>query len=140
VAFERDSKLLQIDTQEFATCSSLTAIFIPRSVAVPGYGCFASCRALSLVRFESGSGATEIGETAISISISIMCIPSCIEVLCEHCFSRCENLSVVTFDSGSRLRQIDDFAFSGCRLLSEFCVPSTVEILSSRCLTDSQAM
>jgi hypothetical protein len=65
VTFESESRLLRIEKNVFAMCSSLSSIRIPSSVETLCEGCFCGCSSPFQVTFESGSKLS-VDESAFS--------------------------------------------------------------------------
>jgi hypothetical protein len=92
----------------------LIEIVIPASVEEIGAKCFAECRSLISVTFESGSRLSRIAEEAFSETGLIeIVIPASVEEIRAKCFAECGSLSSMTFEGRSRLRKVDGTAFSG---------------------------
>jgi hypothetical protein len=81
----------------------LTEVKIPKTIQTLARGCFADCRALSRVVFESGSQLSRLGHSAFrncSALLSIW-IPASVKLIHSYCFGGCNSLSNVTFEAGS---------------------------------------
>jgi hypothetical protein len=92
----------------------LVEIVIPRSVEQLGIACFADCRSLSFVIFESKSQLSEIEDMAfLRTGLIEIVIPASIQHLGRECFAECRSLLRVTFQSGSRLSGIERRTFIG---------------------------
>jgi hypothetical protein len=87
----------------------LVEIILPSSIEILGERCFAECRSLSSVTFESGSRLLRIGGGAFGgTGLVEIVIPASVEVLGVGCFSLCRSLSSVRFESGSRLLETEN--------------------------------
>jgi predicted metal-binding protein len=102
-----------------------------RDIEVLGSHCFASCKSLSSITFESNSRLTRIVSFAFSLSLlQSISIPSNVEILGSNCLSCCHSLSSITFESNSRLTRIESFAFPFSPLQS-ILLPSTILFVAS---------
>ena len=86
-------------------------LFIPKSVKYLGKQCFAECRCLTTVRFESGS-----------LLESIPC----------KCFYNCVLLSSFDFGEGSSVSCIEDDAFFGSAVKT-LTLPRSIYYISEKC-------
>lgn len=94
------SEIVGIETEAFAGCKELTAIYLPESIKTIGEKAFSECKSLTMIN-----------------------IPEGVEEIPRGCFEVCENLSEVTLHSG--VRKIGGYAFGGCKL-HEIEIPDTV--------------
>jgi hypothetical protein len=110
------------------------SVIIPSSVVVLGKSCFAWCKSLESVIFESGSRLERIESYAFASSgLKSIVIPSSVTVLGKSSFSWCESLDSVILENGSRLERIEEDAFSRTRLKSIVIPPEATFIDKDRC-------
>jgi hypothetical protein len=129
-----NSDNLLIDTathtviRNFSTARHLV---IGRNVEILGSWCFASCKMLSFVSFESDSRLRRIEHGAFTgSSLQTIVIPRTVEVLGELCFESCEALSSLSFEEGSRLDRIEAQACQA-RSLHSVLIPPFVSFIAS---------
>jgi hypothetical protein len=90
--------------RSFSSSSKKTNL---RSFSILRLSCFAPCRSLSSITFESDSRLTRIESFAFSSSsLQSIVISRSVEVLCSSCFSLWQSLSSITFEFDSRLTRI----------------------------------
>jgi hypothetical protein len=66
--------------------------------------CFAECKSLKAISFESNSKLSRIERKAFYWSgLTSIHLPASVEVICESCFSNCKSLESLTIDRGSKL-------------------------------------
>jgi hypothetical protein len=122
--------LTRIESEAFSS-SSLQSILIPRNVEIIGSQCFADCKSLSSITFESSSRLTRIESAAFyGSSLQSILIPSNVEILESKCFSTCKSLSSITFESDSHLTRIESEVFHESSLQS-ILIPSTILFIAS---------
>jgi hypothetical protein len=96
--------LSQIEKEAFYG-TGLIEIIIPASIEFLGERCFAKCKSLSSITFESGSRLSRIEAGAFyRTGLIEIIIPASVEFLGERCFSDCRSLSSITFESGSKFQ------------------------------------
>jgi hypothetical protein len=123
--FDQTFLLNVIDHRLIRNLSGLSHITIPCDIEILGSSCFASCRSLSSISFESNSRLMRIESNAFShSSLQSIVIPSNVEILASSCFYKCESFSSISFESNSRLRRIESQACYGCHF--SIVLPSTV--------------
>jgi hypothetical protein len=139
IAFESNSKLVEIEKEVFFKDDSLRSICLPASVESLGHRSFESCESLCSLTFESGSKLTRIGLSALSDCLSLrwICLPASVDFLGRSCFSGCRSLSSFTFESGSKLTRIEANAFFYCLSLESICLPATLQKIDPAALSNS---
>jgi hypothetical protein len=132
-AHENDLLIDVVGHQLIRNFSGFSTVHVSGSIEVFGSSCFAGCRSIALISFESESRLTRIEFRAFSqSSLQSILIPCSVEILCSFCFSSCESLSSVCFESNSRLKCIEQGAFSRSSLQS-IVIPRNVESLPPFC-------
>jgi hypothetical protein len=116
-------------------------VIVPRTVEALSPGCFATCRTLSRVTFESACQLLSIGNYAFldCSRFSALCIPSSVQQVRQKCFLGCTALSTITFASNSTLPCLGDFSFSQSEILS-ICIPASVEKLGDHCFAQCASL
>ena len=102
VTFDSASCLEIVGSCAFATCSRLTTIVLPDSVAEIKASAFAGCTRLNVFR-----------------------IPKALKIIGAGAFRNCTNLTAVEFLYGG-LKTVGYFAFLNCSKLTEIALPYTV--------------
>lgn len=106
--------------------SGLTSIVIPNSVAAMSKGAFQGCTALGSVSLSEN--LTTIPESAFEGCIALtgeVNIPNAVTSIGKNAFKGCENITKIVFeDSGTILKTIGDYAFQGCKKMTNFYLPS----------------
>jgi hypothetical protein len=107
-----------------------------------GACCFADCRALAAIPFESGCQLSLVDRAAFQNCSSLLSIyiPSSVHELGKECFRDVKSLSTVTFESGSQLSKIGESAFWACPSLSSISIPSSVQTLCNSCFCQCTAL
>jgi hypothetical protein len=108
--------LTRVESETFS-CSSLSAIEIPRDVEILGSLCFSFCKLLSSVSFELNSQLARIESDAFSYSsLKVIEIPQNVEIVGSSGSLCYAFLSSISFDSHSRLTRIESKALSDSSL------------------------
>lgn len=127
-----DKILSEVGGNSFMNCVSLTAIDLPRTVCVIGWGAFAYCRALRSVRFSPSAYVSgyvfsrcEVLEEVTPISYVVegtfsycaalkrLPVTDDLEEIEDDAFEHCDGLTEIVFPA--TLTHIGDLAFRGCR-------------------------
>ncbi|MDR1236014.1 MAG: leucine-rich repeat domain-containing protein [Holosporaceae bacterium] len=119
--------------QNFLTPDEGGTVTVPKNVKAIDSYCFAGCKSLSSISFESGSQLTRIESYAFADSgLESITIPRSVNFLGSYCFTDCESLFSVSFESDSRLTSIERETFlrSG---LESITIPRSVNFLDSYC-------
>lgn len=100
-------------------------IEIPPTIKEWGNGAFWDCTSLSRIIFNNTS-LTYIGDGAFHNcnSLDDIEIPSNIKVISKGAFEDCYSLTTIKFNEG--LESIDNYAFDGCKNLTEFTLPKSI--------------
>ena len=111
-ARHKGGKVVAIDTEGFANCSSLTSITIPNTVTKIGDYAFEACDSLTEVKF--GSEITEIGLYAFSdcTSLKNVNLTESITSLGEGAFYNC--LSLTEINIPESVISVGDNTFTNC--------------------------
>ncbi len=104
--------VVAIADKAFAGCSALESIEIPSSITRIGLSIFYECGSLTSISVESGNTVYQ-------------CVDNClIDVEGKTLIAGCKN-SIIPTDGS--VVEIDDFAFSGCYLLTSITIPDVVK-------------
>ncbi len=112
--------LSEIGGNSFMNCVALTAIDLPDTVCVIGWGAFAGCRALRSARF---SPYAYVSGYVFSHCEALEEVTPLSTVI-EGTFSHCASLKSLPVTDG--LDEIEDDAFEHCDGLTEIVFPSTL--------------
>jgi hypothetical protein len=108
---------------------------IANTIEVICEGCFANCKWLTMIKFESDSKLSRIDKKAFFESgLKSLRLPASVQVICKACFSGCRALESISFESDSKLLQIGHSAFSGTKLRS-IHHPASVLMISEWCFS-----
>jgi uncharacterized protein YajQ (UPF0234 family) len=116
--------------------SNSSTIEVGNHIEIVGAHCFAFCKSLSSISFESNSHLSRIKSFAFSFSsLQSILIPRNVEILGSNCFFCCKSLSSITFESNSHLTRIESGAFSDSSLQS-ILIPRNVEFIDGSAFID----
>ena len=147
-----NSSIKQIGSHAFTNCTSLTSVFIPKSlttVTQASYyhnGVFEGCTNLKSASFEDGTekvldylfyscsglenvsfprSLTQIGNRSFSsTNLQSLIIPKQIESISSTSFEKCNNLKSIEFEAG--ILKIPDNSYGGCTAIETIIIPDTV--------------
>lgn len=97
--------------------ASITSVYIPSSVISIGDKSFYSCKMLTSVTFENGSGLKSIG---------------------SYAFANCENLNNIDFPQS--LLTIGEYAYSGCTSLTEVTITANITSMGDSVFRDCKKL
>jgi hypothetical protein len=117
----------------------ISAVCISKNVESLGAGSFATCSALEIVAFESGSHLSDIGADAFRNcdSLRSIAIPSLVRHLASACLADGQSLQSVLFEPGSKLATIDGGVFPGSPALHRLLIPASLTAMDAQGLTGS---
>jgi hypothetical protein len=126
VAFEGDSRLVEISADAFEFCNSLRSIAIPRFVGLLGRLGFGFCESLQAVMFEPPSRLTTISEFAFfhCQSLDSLCIPASVTEIAQWAFENSGIRSIGIEEGSVSFRVVSAF-------LVDFEVRSLVWVIGS---------
>lgn len=121
---------------------NLAGLVIPASVTEIKSN-FWSCSNLSVLKVAENNPAyksvgniiyTKDGQTLVlaAKNITEATIPANVVTIGIYAFLTCEKLQKVTFEQGTVLETIEDYAFYGCKELTEITLPSTLRTLGEQ--------
>lgn len=125
VSYDGDNFIVtQIGENAFRGCTSITSIYLPRTLSVIEAFAFAGCTSLQSIN--TPQPLSVIGDYAFDgcISLKEFSLDASISTLGKGCFRGCGALAEVKFPSS--FSEIPDEAFYGCIGLGEIRLPSTV--------------
>lgn len=121
-----------MDRDVFGGCTSLSSVFIPKSLGEDGsytYQPFDGCSALSTVTFENG--IAKIPQYLFyKTGLTQITIPATVTAIDNYAFSECGSLEKVIF-AGNNVTSIGDGVFFKCSSLSDITLPAHLESLGS---------
>ena len=118
----------EIGDSAFLENSSITEIYIPKTLKRIGASAFKLCTTLSLVEFRDESSLTVIDAEAFSkCEFTSFTLPSSVEEIGDSSFRFCAKLQTFEIQESSKLNSIGNHAFSGCEDLAEFYFPEGLE-------------
>lgn len=121
---------------------NLAGLVIPASVTEIKSN-FWSCSNLSVLKVAENNPAyksvdniiyTKDGQTLVlaARSLTEVTIPANVVTIGIYAFLTCEKLQKITFEQGTVLETIEDYAFYGCKELTEITLPSTLRTLGEQ--------
>ncbi len=141
LTFEEGSKLTTIGSMAFNSCNNLKAVSLPASLTELLSSCFANCRALESVTFETNEDGymnlkkLDSGAFQNCVSLKEIYFPESTSSLTlgNNSFQNCYDLEKVTLNGQiTAVNQV----FTSCPSLKQFVVSETNEVLS----VDEEAM
>ena len=124
------TKLEEIESYAFDSCSSLTTITIPDSVTSIGERAFWFCSSLSSITIPSS--VTSIGTYAFysCSSLTSITIPDSVTSIGDSTFESCTSLTSITIPES--VTSIGDYAFDSCSSLTSITIPDSVTSIGVR--------
>lgn len=122
--------VVALSAYAFAECEELTALTLPKNLAVIGECAFYGCRELKAVTLPDSITDIGVGAFFLCSSLQSVVIPPQVKVIPGWAFGRCFRLSKLTI--GNAVDAIGDEAFLGCAALTEVVVPNSVTMLGDR--------
>lgn len=119
-----------IDTKNlFKNNHQLISVQFDRSICTIGESTFNGCNKLKEVIFDSNEAITSFNCSAFfrCTSLTHITIPSSVNSILKAAFYECIALRNASFNQPSKLKHIDEYAFNGCKMLSEILIPSSVK-------------
>jgi len=146
VDFSNCKKLTQIDG--FPNCTGLTSISLPASLTTIGNGAFSGCIGLTSITLPEK--LTKIGDEAFRDCTGLngtIVFPANIETICgdinyfgEGAFRNCINLQGLDFSACKNLTFMPEYAFYGCKALSEVKLPENIDVIGINTFEDCIAL
>lgn len=132
----------------FSSCTTMTALDIPRGVTEFGTGILDGCDKLATLRtpaFPNADGKLFVGylfgaqtyernATAVPASLKNLILLSCPAELSAETFYRCKNLSFIALPEG--VTEIADFAFANCEALAYVHLPESLTAIGEYAFLD----
>jgi hypothetical protein len=127
--FQSTSRTIRFDNFAFSF-SGIETLRVPKTVQTIGKSCFAWCRVIQTVTFESNSQLRIIEESAFANSgLKSLIVPPTVEVIDKFSFASCKKLTDFEFAQISQLKRIEESAFFSCFSLRTLMIPNTIEFI-----------
>ena len=122
----------------FANCSSLTSIVIPEGVKFIGAYAFRYCSSLTSVVLPNTLNEISYGAFQYCRALTSTIIPSSVRRINGSAFYDCRLLASVILNEGLKYLEYDVFA--SCRALTSITIPSTVYYIGSSCFNNCTSL
>ncbi len=118
----------EIGDSAFLENTTVTEIYIPKTLKRIGASAFENCASLSLVKF-LGESSLKIIDTAAFRKCEFVSftLPSSVEEIGDDAFYCCTKLKAFGIEEDSSLKKIGNRSFLGCNALLEFYFPEGLE-------------
>ena len=123
-------EVTRIGSSAFYSCTSLTSVTIPNSVASIEGSAFSYCKSLTSVTIPNG--VTSIGGRAFfnCRSLTSVIIPNGVTSIGDNAFKYCTSLASI--DIPNSVTSIGDSAFSNCTSLTSVTIPNGVTYIGDK--------
>lgn len=122
-------KVVSIEENAFAECSTLVSVVIPSTVESVGESAFSDCVSLKSVSLPNS--VKSLGEYSFwnCSSLETVELPQTLNDICDGAFFGCTSLSTLSIPSS--VKKIGACAFYKCTSLEKIVIPSSVSIISA---------
>lgn len=117
-------KVVEIKSQAFKECRTVTSVMIPNCVNSIGEGAFWFCSGLTAVNIPTNLTILSYNLFKGCYSLKSIKIPSSVTTIGASAFGDCRSLTSITIPSN--VATIDDGAFYGCSGLKSITIPGRV--------------
>ncbi len=122
-------QVVSVGDNAFNSCTGLTAIVIPNTVASIGSSACSQCTGLTTLTI--GSAVSSIGDNAFMgcTSLASLDVPNSVTIIGVGSFQGCSGLQTIAL--GSSLSTIGNVAFEGCSAVTSLSIPNSVTLIGN---------
>ena len=121
---EKQFKVVQIGSNAFKDCTSLTSVIIPQGITSLPDNIFSGCTCLTNVSIPQSVSTIGVRAFYNCQSLASVEIPAAVTVISDYLFYGCSKLASVTLPQGTA--SIGESAFQGCSSLEKVSMPQSV--------------
>lgn len=125
---EKQFKVVQIGSNAFKDCTSLTSVIIPQGVTSLPDNIFSGCTRLTNVSIPKSVNTIGVKAFYNCQSLAAVEIPAAVTVISDYLFYGCSKLASVTLPQ--EITSIGEYAFSDCSSLVSLTLPNQVVSIS----------
>lgn len=121
---EKQFKVVQIGSNAFKDCTSLTSVIIPQGITSLPDNIFSGCTCLTNVSIPKSVNTIGVKAFYNCQSLVAVEIPDAVTTISDYLFYGCSKLASVTLPQGTT--SIGEYAFSDCSSLGSLTLPTQI--------------